>query len=150
MKYLEALLKSRTESQVYLWKANAQVDIISKWVNQWEFRFFYINGRIVTDTESFFEQAKSVMEFPFFRSNWNALYDCVHDLSWFTEKSYVLLYDQFQRFAHSEPDEFAILLDVLRHAVEFHRTRKPDNRFYILLRGDTQFISSEIPILGNE
>ncbi len=150
MQQLEALLKNRPVSQVYLWNTLVQIDAISDLVKQWGFRFFYINGEIVTDSLEFLSQAKFTMEIPYSSNNWDALDDSMCELSWITEKSYILFYDHFQQFAYNDPDGFALAIDVFQTVTENHRNFNPDNRFYILLRGDTQFISSEIPILGNE
>lgn len=54
------------------------------------------------------------LAFPeWFGHNWDALEDCLTDLSWHEAPGYVLL------FEHAEPgDELGVLLDILRSAAE--------------------------------
>lgn len=55
------------------------------------------------------------LRFPeWFGGNWDALEDCVTDLSWQVADGYVLLFDDF-----SLGDELGILLDVLAPSAEF-------------------------------
>jgi RNAse (barnase) inhibitor barstar len=61
----------------------------------------------------------SAMDFPkWFGENWDALEDCLSDLSWRKAKGHVLV------FEHATPgDDFGVLVDVLRSTAEYWATR---------------------------
>ena len=148
MKALDTLLRTRPPSQLYYYNTPTPVGDVARVAVRWGFRLFYINGEQVADTDDFFAQAKSTMAFPWFGWNYDALYDCMRDMSWFKRPAFVLLFDDFQQFARSDPDRFTIALDVLYDIPEFYRQRTPERRFYILLRGDAGVLTMKIPSLG--
>jgi len=63
----------------------------------------------------------AALEFPeWFGGNWDALEDCLSDLSWFDAGGYVLLFEH----AESLPaDERGILFDILASAASFWKER---------------------------
>lgn len=57
------------------------------------------------------------LRFPdWFGRNWDALADCLGDLSWWPAKGYLLLLDHAGAWRDADPDGFATLLDVLADA----------------------------------
>ena len=59
------------------------------------------------------------LEFPsWFGSNWDALEDCLSDLSWREREGYVLLVASYPR-----GDAFGVLTDVLRSVAEYWASR---------------------------
>jgi hypothetical protein len=57
------------------------------------------------------------LEFPgWFGGNWDALEDCLSDLSWQKADGWVVL---FRDFAEASPDDIGVLVDVLRSAAQF-------------------------------
>jgi hypothetical protein len=57
------------------------------------------------------------LEFPgWFGGNWDALEDCLSDLSWHKADGWVVL---FRDFAGASPDDLGVLIDVLRSAAQF-------------------------------
>ena len=62
-----------------------------------------------------FEPIARALRFPaWFGRNWDALEDCLGDLSWRAGSGHVLVFDAFPR-----GDELGVLLDVLRSTAEF-------------------------------
>ena len=71
---------------------------------------------------------------PYFGMNWDALSDCMRDLSWLNDNGWVVLLLNGQEFAAKNHDDFTIAVDVLQTAAEYWQSRaKP---FWILLYGD--------------
>lgn len=64
------------------------------------------------------------LQFPeWFGANWDALQDCLGDLSWLPGTGYLLVLDHTGGWREAEPDDFAILLDVLDAAAADWATR---------------------------
>jgi hypothetical protein len=61
----------------------------------------------------------AALEFPdWFGENWDALEDCLSDLSWRKAAGHVLLFERAK-----VGDDFGVLLDVLRSVAEYWATR---------------------------
>ena len=71
---------------------------------------------------------------PYFGMNWDALTDCMRDLSWLNDNGWVVMLLNGQEFAVKNQDDFMTAIDVLQTAAEYWRIhRKP---FWVLLYGD--------------
>jgi len=68
-----------------------------------------------------------------FGGNWDALADCLQDLSWLTEPGTVALLRGDADFAVAAPDEHAMLLEILGASAEYWQTR---GRVFIALSED--------------
>ncbi len=58
-----------------------------------------------------------------FGGNWDALADCLQDLSWLTEPGTVALLRGAADFAVAAPDEHAMLLEILAASAEYWQPR---------------------------
>ena len=98
------------------------------------FAFFYLEGLSILSKEQFLEQIARAMDFPgYCGGNWDALEDCLTDLSWREAPGYVILYDHFDVFAEQFPDQFETALEILDASIEFWRAQgKP---LFVMLRG---------------
>ena len=64
------------------------------------------------------------LEFPdWFGGNWDALQDCLGDLSWRRAPGYVIVLEHCQTLATAAQQDFETALDVLGAAAEFWRAR---------------------------
>jgi barstar (barnase inhibitor) len=64
-----------------------------------------------------FEAFATALEFPdWFGENWDALEDCLTDLSWRKAQGHVLVIEKHEKLPK---DELGVLTDVLRSAAEF-------------------------------
>lgn len=78
----------------------------------------------VSDKEQLLEHLASVLAFPqWFGSNWDALEDCLTDLSWRAGDRHVLLIEGFQELRARRPDDFGVLLDVLASSAQYWSER---------------------------
>ncbi|WP_051176030.1 barstar family protein [Luteimonas mephitis] len=63
------------------------------------------------------ERFAAALRFPeWFGGNWDALADCLGDLSWWPADGYLLLLDHASAWRVSEPFDFATLLEILNDA----------------------------------
>lgn len=57
------------------------------------------------------------LRFPdWFGGNWDALQDCLSDLSWLRADGYLLLLDDVAQWRAADPESFGITLDILEQA----------------------------------
>lgn len=70
-----------------------------------------------------------------FGGNWDALADCLQDLSWLPDHGHVLEFAGLADLAAAAPDDLALLLEVLEAAAVYWRQR--DRVFIVLIDGDS-------------
>lgn len=124
-----------TQSDVYLFDDNRAPQELARIADERGLTLFYLDGELAPNEDAFLRNVAVAMSFPdYYGENWNALDECIQDLSWVPAAGYVLLYDGFERFARTDPAGWKIALDVFRTAIEsWHDERIP---MYVLLRGD--------------
>lgn len=65
------------------------------------------------DKDALLKAIASALDFPdWFDPNWDALRDCLLDLSWLPPDGWVLVLNQAQQLQASEPESLATLLDI--------------------------------------
>lgn len=76
----------------------------------------------VTDKEGFLDAIGKALSFPdWFGHNWDALADCLTDLSWMPADGYVIVLDNADAFAAASPADFATALSILQDAADSWR-----------------------------
>ncbi|WP_237269444.1 barstar family protein [Pseudothauera hydrothermalis] len=59
------------------------------------------------------------LSFPaWFGHNWDALADCLSDLSWLPDRSVVVVFEHVRRLADNAPDDYRTTLDIFAEAAE--------------------------------
>jgi RNAse (barnase) inhibitor barstar len=85
-----------------------------------EFAVAVLDGTAGGTRAGFFQELAVALHFPdYFGRNWDAVYDCLTDLSWLPADGYVLVLDGFEQLATNEPGQWEILLKVLRESCAF-------------------------------
>jgi RNAse (barnase) inhibitor barstar len=70
-----------------------------------------------TDKDGVLSRIAAALGFPdWFGGNWDALADCLHDLSWWPAEGYVIVLDQAQHWRQADPDGFDQLLEIADEA----------------------------------
>jgi len=73
----------------------------------------------VANKDALLERFAGALEFPdWFGGNWDALEDCLGDLSWRPRGDRVLLIEGFESLASVSHDDFRVLLDLLADVAE--------------------------------
>ena len=68
----------------------------------------------VVDKAGLLHCMAAALHFPtYFGHNWDALEDCLNDLSWLPPGGYVLLFEHADALQNADGDDFEILLDIL-------------------------------------
>lgn len=89
----------------------------------------------VRDKRELLEAMSRAMAFPAgFGGNWDALADCLQDLSW-SPGGQLLLLQGSADFAAAKPEEFTLFLDILGAAADFWK--RHDRVFVVWVEGLT-------------
>ncbi len=76
----------------------------------------------VRDKSALFDRLATALEFPdWFGHNWDALADCLSDLSWLPADGYVILLEHCDDFQATQAEDFATALQVFAAAVSSWR-----------------------------
>ena len=76
----------------------------------------------VTDKAGFLAAIGSALNFPdWYGHNWDALADCLTDLSWMAADGYVIVLDHADTFAAACPTDFATALSIFQDAADTWR-----------------------------
>ncbi len=87
-----------------------------------ELGFARISLNDVAEKSALLRRIAGSLAFPsWFGENWDALEDCLTDLSWREAQGHVLVFEGFQRLP---AEELGVLLEVLITAAEFWRERR--------------------------
>lgn len=83
-----------------------------------------LDSREARNKEQFLAACARDLRFPrWFGANWDALADCLQDLSWWPASDCVVLWRGAGHFAASAPDEFATALEIFRDAATYWKQR---------------------------
>ncbi|MFN2200718.1 MAG: barstar family protein [Caldilineaceae bacterium] len=142
---IDRLTDGEVESGVYRLDMSLRPSTICHRVVARGWACFYLDGANVFDKASLLAQLGEAMDFPdYYGQNWDALEECITELSWLGPSACVLLYDHASVLAGQHPDVFATFLDVMQLACEYWSQRS--RPFYVLLR-NTGELSHPIPTL---
>ncbi|MBP7961229.1 MAG: barstar family protein [Caldilineaceae bacterium] len=100
---------------------------IEKRVLQEGWKYAYLDGGNIRDKGEFLHGMDQAFRFPsYFGYNWDALEECLLDLSWLPAPGYVLLYNQPNRFIGNALDDWTTARLILEEAVaHWHREGAP-------------------------
>lgn len=125
---LDELLAERLKPGVYQWRTRAMPGILGDagWTEragQAGWRAFHLDGRRARDKDAFLRLCAETFAFPeWFGGDWDALEDCLADLSWTPARNgYVVLYESWAELAETDQASFRTVLDVFAEAVEAWR-----------------------------
>ena len=87
-----------------------------------EYPMYRVDLSKVTDKEGFLDAVGQTLGFPdWYGHNWDALADCLTDLSWMAADGYVIALDHADAFARANPTDFATALSIFQDASDTWR-----------------------------
>ncbi|MGZ4428261.1 MAG: barstar family protein [Nocardioidaceae bacterium] len=114
MSGLAALLAGHNPPDLYQWHSAAHVQDIEHAVDHAGWKFVHLDGWTIEDTTSFLKATAVAFEFPpDFGQNFDALSDCLGDISAGDQQGVVLLWDGWSPFARHDEQAFRVALSVL-------------------------------------
>jgi RNAse (barnase) inhibitor barstar len=91
------------------------------------FRYIEMDLAEVSDKQGLLDTLARRLEFPeWFGDNWDALEDCLMDLSWLDAPGYVIVLRDCDELIEQNPDDFIVAIEVFDGAAAFwHETGHP-------------------------
>jgi RNAse (barnase) inhibitor barstar len=123
---LRALLADATQCGMYFVDARDR-DGLATAAKSLDFAQATIDFAGCSDKDDALARFAGALSFPeWFGGNWDALADCLSDLSWWPADGYVLLLEHVDDWRAAAPADFDIAVDVLNEAAAgWARMRKP-------------------------
>ncbi|MGC8780904.1 MAG: barstar family protein [Anaerolineae bacterium] len=120
---LEDLLAGRIEPGIYRLTQSPAADEIAARAARHGWRCARLDGRRIRSKAAFLDACAEALAFPaYFGRNWDALADCLRDLSWAPAAAgHLVVYEDAGIFAAAAPADFVVALDVLRSAAAYRR-----------------------------
>lgn len=104
-----------------------------------------INLAGVHDKQHMLDAVAAAFQFPdWFGGNWDALEDCLTDLSWDKARGYVLLLENAADLAARAPHEFATAIEIFESIAEYWDEQ--DKPFWTLFAGITSPVAGIKPL----
>lgn len=102
-----------------------------------------VDTRNARDKPAFLRAAATGLRLPdHFGHNWDAFYDCLTDLKVESAAGWLVVFEDLSGFARGEPDEFAVAVDAMRDAAEFHAGGR--KRLVVLVGLDRPLLAPEL------
>jgi RNAse (barnase) inhibitor barstar len=119
MKQLLDIFRQQS-SKIYELDINVSQENLTIFCQENNCELFYLDGEDINNKQTFFQGCLSAMNLPeYFGNNWDAWEDCLTDLSWCKASAYLFYYHKSQNFATNSPQDWTILLDILREAIAY-------------------------------
>jgi len=135
MNRLAAVTEGFRPPGVYRWLSRAHPESIRRELVAAVWGMYPLDGRAITNATQFLDRCAQALAFPaWFGRNWDALADCLTDLSWLTGLGHVVLWDQYGTLARHDPKAWALAHRVFGLSIE-ERVRLGSPPLYLLLRG---------------
>ncbi len=109
---LSSMLADYTASGAYYVDASGR-DALADAAARLEFAYARIDLAGCTDKEQALTRIARALDFPeWFGGNWDALSDCLADLSWWPAPGYVFVFDHTHDWKETDPVSFDVLLEI--------------------------------------
>jgi hypothetical protein len=119
---------------VYRWRSRAHPDAVWRELTGAGWGGYALTGPI-TDAGRFFDGCAAALAFPgWFGHSWEALADCLADLSWLRGRGHVLLWERYGTLAGGDLKAWRRAFETLESALA-SRDRYALPPLYVLLRG---------------
>ncbi len=133
MSGLAALLAGHNPPDIYQWHSAAHVADVQHAVEHAGWKFAYIDGWTIEDKQAFLDATAKTLEFPEpFGQNFDAMSDCLSDVTSGDSNGVVLMWDGWSPLARHDEQAFAVALSVLGGRVNDQKGGK----FAVVLRGE--------------
>lgn len=126
---LGSVLAGRRQPGLYRWVSRAHPEAVRRELAGAGWAVHVLDGRGLVDRDALLDGLAQALSFPaWYGRNWDALADCLSDLSWLPGQGQVLLWERYGVLARHDPAAWLTVCEVLAHA-------GPAVPFYVLLRG---------------
>lgn len=132
---LGAITSGQTPAGVYAWRSGMRAARVQRRIAPLDWKLGHLDGTAISGKADLLLAVGAALAFPpYYGQNWDALEECLTDLSWLPAQGYLLLYDQADQLARRAPDIWGIGCATMQHAASIWAARSTP--FYVLARGD--------------
>jgi hypothetical protein len=132
---LAAVVSGARPPGLYRWLSRAHPAAVRRELATVGWDLHHLDGARIRDKAGLLDACSDSLQFPaYFGYNWDALADCLADLSWLPDRGRVVLWDRYGVLAASDPDAWATGREVFQSAAE-ERTAEGRSPLYTLVRG---------------
>ncbi len=79
-----------------------------------DYQAFYLNGMEIKSKDELLRRLSQVMKFPdYFGSNWDALEECLNDLSWLPARGYAIQFVNADNFINNSLSDFKVFAQIV-------------------------------------
>jgi hypothetical protein len=140
---LAAVVSGARQPGLYRWLSRAHPAAVRRELASAGWALHCLDGTRIRDAAALFDACADTLQFPaYFGNNWDALQDCLGDLSWLPPQPRVVLWDRVGLLASGDPEAWSIAQDVFATAAK-ERANAGAPALYTLIRGD----GADLPIL---
>ncbi|MQA27014.1 MAG: hypothetical protein GEU94_16485 [Micromonosporaceae bacterium] len=142
---LNTLLDGTRPPGVYRWTSRAHPAAMRRELASVDWGCHLLEGRATTDRERFFDMCAEGLALPaWFGHNFDALADCLADLSWLPGRGHVLLWRHYGVYAERDPAGWPVAREVFADAAAA-RAQTELVPLFLLLRGHGP--ADDLPLL---
>ena len=139
---IQEYLTNSPKSNLFIIDQPVQNSKLQGIVTQLGYEYIYLNGEEINTSSDFWTQIQDRMNFPsYFGFNWNAVFDCITDLSWYKSKHFFIYYEKFSSFAEQDGEQFVSALKTLKDATLYIDA---NTTLVILISGEIRSLPSFI------
>lgn len=132
---LSAIIDGRAPSGLYAWGSHLRAARVQRRIVPLGWRLGHLDGTAISGKADLLRAIGEALAFPpYYGQNWDALEECLADLSWLPAAGYLLLYDHADQLARHAPDAWRIGCATMQHAASIWASRATP--FYVLARGN--------------
>lgn len=132
MPTLDARLRDLERAGPYI--APPDLDAVAKAAKKAGLALLRVDLKGVHDKQDLLEAIATALKFPeWFGDNWDALEDCLTDLSWLKARGYVLVLEHCAELGKHAPRELDVAVDVFESVAEYWQEQ--NRPFWALFSG---------------
>lgn len=121
----ETVFSSYSNSGVYSIDKISDIRLVRKAAFMNGLDFTNINLNKVTDKRGFLKTVGRSLKFPsYFGMNWDALDECLTDLSWKPASGYVIVFSNFKSVCENMATEIEIIKKIFESSAQYWRQKK--------------------------
>lgn len=149
---LSELLNGAVPAGVYRWPVpgSTRRSDVDDAAAKADWGLYWLAGQEVTDKQEFLQLCADTFALPdWFGYDWDALYDCLTDLTWENPSAgHLVVYAGWQALAQEEPESFAAVLEIFKQAVVLWQD-SPTPMAVLLPVTGREDAPPDLPLLGS-
>ena len=133
---LDEMFKLNAGGAIFVLDSSEEGGLVGR-AEELRFRVFRINGERTITKDTLLSAFADVFSFPdYFGHNWDALDECLRDLTWLERVNFILVFEKADKLLALGPQDFSTLIGILSRATFSWRAECVT--FSVILLGGTE------------